>query len=333
MDSELNSKFFSQAYICRITGITPSSVSRYIAANDIDSTNSSAGNRKKYDIPTLRKITKDLFAKNYRVNKKIQVFYNFKGGTGKTTISYQISTLLSLLGFNVLVIDTDPQAHLSFSLRIDPNDSFYTLYDVIVNKIPIKESIQNVYPGLDIIPSNLSLTKIEMELIHMPNRERMLSKVLEPLVKSYDFIIIDTNPTISSFNRNALYAANKVNIVCETQPYSLKGLEMLVDEIKNFSNSMDSTLDYTIIPNKYESKTATSQEVLGSLRKDYKDTVIKAIVRKCEDMNISAKKQEPICFYCGKNSYALEDIVDLAKEIIEGSTIKLTTQQPELVKV
>jgi chromosome partitioning protein len=333
MDINYASKVFSPAFISRISGITPSTISRYIASNIEECTaNLKVGHRKKYNINSVRKILKNLFACNFSPNKKIQVFYNFKGGTGKTTISYQVSTLLALLGFNTLVIDIDPQAHLSSSFNINPDENHLTMYDVLVNKVPVKEVIKNIFPGFDIIPSNLSLTKVELELIHMANRERVLSKVINPLKEKYDFIIIDTNPTISTLNRSAIYAADKVNIVCETQPYSLKGLEMLVDEINNFSLSMDVNIDYSIIPNKYESKTATSQEVLGALRAGYKETVMPSIVRKCEDMNISAKRKEPLCFFCGKNSYALEDIVDLTKDILENSSIKTEPKQQELIR-
>ena len=107
--------------------------------------------------------------------------------------------------------------------------------------------------------------------------------------------------------------------MCETQPFSLKGLEMLVRELKDFSIAMDQPINYKIIPNKYESKTATSQEVLGSLRHDYKEVVMESIIRRSEDMNISAKKRMPVCAFCKKNSIAFEDICDLSLAILKES--------------
>jgi chromosome partitioning protein len=222
----------------------------------------------------------------------------------------------------VLAIDCDPQAHLTFALGINHEEDNMTLYDVIVNKIPVKEVVKKIYPGVDLIPSDLSLTRIELPLSQITNREKILNKIIQPLKDEYDFIFIDTNPTISILNQNTTYCADVVNIVCETQPFSLKGLDMLVNELKEFSVEMEQEIPYRIIPNKYESKTATSQEVLGSLIHDYKDAVMETIVRKCEDINISAKKQMPVCGFCKKRSIAFEDMCDLSLAILAESTYK-----------
>jgi len=155
----------------------------------------------------------------------------------------------------------------------------------------------------------------------MPNREKVLSRLLEGVKKRYDFIFIDTNPTISTVNRNATLVADVLNVVCETQYYSLKGLEILMNEIDDFSDAMEKKINYVIIPNKYESKTATSQEVLGTLRKKYGNYVMESIIRKCEDINISAKKKMPVIGFCNKRSIALEDILDLTKEMLKKSVI------------
>ena len=95
---------------------------------------------------------------------------------------------------------------------------------------------------------------------------------------------------------------------------------MLINEIEYFSNAMEKKIHYQIIPNKYESKTATSQETLGTLRHDYRDNVMESIVRKCEDINVSAKFRKPLFGFGDKRSVALEDIKDLVKELIYKST-------------
>jgi chromosome partitioning protein len=314
---------FTQSFISELTDASPSSLNKFINQYKFPHIEKFGEKRKKYSFSTTRDIMKGCFTKNLAPTHKVQVFFNFKGGTGKTSLCHQISVKFALMGFNTLVIDCDPQAHLSYSLGFDENDDNTTLYDVIVNKVPIEDAIKNVYPGLDCIPSNLSLTRLELPLNQMPNREKVLSKVIEPLRKKYDFIFIDTNPTISTLNRNVTLAADMLNIVCETQPYSLKGLEMLIEEINNFSEAMDTQINYRIIPNKYESKTATSQEAVGTLRYFYKDHVLESIIRKCEDMNISAKKRMPVYGFCSKKSIALEDIRDLTKEILKYSTQKV----------
>ena len=310
---------FSQSIIALISGITQSTISRYISNNKIEHT-SGTEKRKKYSFENVRNIMKALYSNDLIARKKVQVFFNFKGGTGKTSLCYQTSILFSLLGFNVLVLDCDPQGHLSYSFGFNEEEDKMTLYDVIVNKVNIEEAIKSFYPGLDIIPANISLTRLELPINQMPNREKVLSRLLEGVKRKYDFIFIDTNPTISTVNRNATLVADVLNVVCETQYYSLKGLEILMSEINDFSDAMEKEINYVIIPNKYESKTATSQEVLGTLRKKYGKYVMESIIRKCEDINISAKKKTPVIGFCNKRSIALEDILDLTREMIKRST-------------
>lgn len=311
---------FSQSIISLISGITQSTISRYISNNHIEHI-SGTEKRKKYSFENVRNIMKALYSDEMIAKKQMQVFFNFKGGTGKTSLCYQTSILFSLLGFNVLVLDCDPQGHLSYSFGFNEEEDKMTLYDVIVNKVDIKEAIKPVYLGLDIIPANISLTRLELPINQMPNREKVLSRLLEGVKKRYDFIFIDTNPTISTVNRNATLVADVLNVVCETQYYSLKGLEILMNEIDDFSDAMEKKINYVIIPNKYESKTATSQEVLGTLRKKYGNYVMESIIRKCEDINISAKKKMPVIGFCNKRSIALEDILDLTKEMLKKSVI------------
>lgn len=313
---------FSQSSICYITNTTPSSVSRYIGQNNILPEGEKSNKRKKYSYETTRKIINHFGFSDLVAEKKIHVFFNFKGGTGKTSLCFQLSSFFALCGFKVLAIDCDPQAHLSYSFGLNIYDDYKTLYDIIVNKAKFEDAILEIHPGLDCLPSNLSLTRLELPLNQMPNREKVFSKLIDPIKTKYDFIFIDTNPTISTLNRNITLAADELNIVCETQPYSLKGLEILIDEITNFSEIMESQISIKIIPNKYEAKTATAQEALGQLRFEYKKYLMNSVVRKCEDINISAKKMQPIFFWGSKNSPAFEDICDLGKEMIQNSTKK-----------
>lgn len=311
--------FFTQATICYITNLLPSTLSRYITNNNIVSNHINGSVRKKYSYDVTRNIIKHYKFSELSIKQKIHTFVNFKGGTGKTTMCYQLSAFLALCGFNVLVLDCDPQAHLSYSYGIDIYDDYPTLYDIIVNKVDFKECITKICEGLYCLPANLSLTRLELPLSQMLNREKVFKKVIDPIKSQYDFILIDTNPTISILNRNITLASDILNVVCETQPYSMKGLEILMNEIKNFLEIMEFDININIIANKYETKITTSQEVLGQLRLQYKSLLMASVVRKCEDINISVKKQQPILFWGNKNSSAFEDICDLGKEIISNS--------------
>ena len=322
MRVDLENITFNQKLISFVSGQTTTAISRYMSENKIPFTTESANSRKRYSFEQVSKVIKNFIADQLQVKEQIQVFYNFKGGTGKTSLCHQVAVHLALMGFKVLAVDCDPQAHLSSTFGFNEYSDDLTVYDALINGVDINSTIKQVYPGLDLVPSNLSMTTVEIPFSQKPNREKLVSKLLSPLKKKYDFILVDTNPTISNLNQSITYSADRLNIVCETQPYSLKGLSMLVREIQDFSKEMEHSINYCIIPNKYESKTVTSQEALGTLRHEYKEAVLNSLVRKCEDINISAQRKLPIHAFVGSKSVALEDIRDLTNELIEKSTVK-----------
>jgi len=308
---------YNQSTIAHLCGISPNTVSRAIASQQVEPVEHSSSYNKKYNISPMRKITDFLYANNKRpICQKCNVFYNFKGGTGKTSLCYQVATHLALLGFKVLALDLDPQAHLSLAMQIPEDYDGPTIYDVLIQGISLQKSLISVFPGLDLLPANISMTRIEVPLSSKTKREEKLLNILEPVRHLYDFIIIDTNPTISTLNMNALVASDRVNIVCETQPFSLSGLRVLVDEMLSFYEEMKMNPNFCIIPNKYEIKTAIAQEVLGSIRSEYGESVISAVVRKCEEINIAAKKKLPLSGFCKTKSVALEDVMDLVHELV-----------------
>lgn len=273
---------------------------------------------RKYPVEECREILKEIFAQKHKILKKIHAFYNFKGGVGKTSLSFQVSYHLSLLGFNVLLMDTDPQANLTSCFGLMPNLNAPTLYDILIKNIPLASSKITIFSGLDFIQSNISLTRLETELMHQTRKEEMLKDVIDPLFDQYDFIIIDANPNINQINRNVINAAQIINIVCETQPFSIMGLSLLYEDMTNFFQRMRKHVpDINIIPNKYEDRVSTSAEAMHTLRAHFSEFMKKDFaVRKSEDFNISAKSALPLSFFCKQNSNAWEDVVELIHYLI-----------------
>jgi chromosome partitioning protein len=314
-----------QTVLAQILGMSGSAISKKAQQLQLSLNSSELNNTKKgYSLKNLRVLGEHFFSNNYKIEKKVHVFYNFKGGTGKTTLTYQISHVLFLMGFKVLVIDLDSQAHLSTLLRCEEEVLYSTIYDVLINGRDIKQVVKEAYDGFNFIPSNLRLTKIEVPLSQKTRREEILSKHIKAIKDEYDFVLIDTNPTISTLNINALFAADHINIVCETQPLSLSGLGILVEELGEIFKDIGRKFDYSVIPNKYESRTVTAQEVLGALRADYGEHVISTVIRKCEDFNLSTKLRKPVFSFANKQSPAFEDLIDCCHEIIKISSLPLT---------
>ena len=308
----------TQKTMALLASVSPSAVSRFITGNHISSFETGGQRNLRYSIKDVRNIVKSLRDDATPITKKIHVFYNFKGGTGKTSICYQVSSHVALMGYKVLVIDADPQAHLSTSFGILNNSENLTLYDCIVGKQNPKNIIKEIYSGLDCIPSNLSLTRLEVDLNNMPKREERLSMELEQIKNNYDFIFIDTNPTISILNRNIVTCADFINIVCETQPYSVNGLKLLMEDLEQFFFHMQMNKPLiTMIPNKYEDRTASSAESMTALKAYYCEYIKEDFaIRKSEDIVTSSKLGKPLAFFAKKNSIALEDIIELVHDVV-----------------
>lgn len=312
----------TQRIMALLSGQTPSTISRHLHNKKIH--HLEMGNQRylKYEIEDVQRVLRDIVASNHPIQKQVHCFYNFKGGTGKTSLCFQVSTHLAVCGYKVLVIDADPQGNLSTSLGFDTSQSYLTLYDVIVNQAPVHNAIENIFPGYDCIPSNIACSRFDIELTLMSKREERIKLELERLKSEYDFIIFDTNPHISYVVRNISVFADVINIPCETQPYSLNALKVLFEDMSGFFKSMHMDQpDCIIIPNKYEDRFGTSAEAMAVLRQYYNDYLIPNFaVRKNEDFNKAAKMGIPLCFFAKKDSHALNDVVELMHTLIKVSS-------------
>lgn len=318
-----NSDGLTQTIISELADVSLATVNRNIAVNNYKHIESGAKKNFRYPIKTTQKIISELSKYAGSPKLKRHCFYNFKGGTGKTSLCFQVSTHIALMGFKTLVIDADPQAHLSTTCGFHVEKNHYTIYDSIINNIAFKDIIKPIFPGYDCIPSNLSLTRLEAELSNLPKREERLKISLKSVEDDYDFIFIDTNPTISHLNRNIITYSDVINIVCETQPYSLNGLRILMEDLDKFFSLMQITKkELNIIPNKYEDRTSSSAEAMTAL-KEYYSKYIKEdfAIRKSEDINTGAKLGKPLALFAKKNSIALRDVIDLCRHIIAKSEV------------
>ena len=311
----------TQKIMSDLAGVNPSTINKIVSSGDYCPIDDNAHRNIRYSISDTRKIIKKA-SKDSSEKKSNMCFYNFKGGVGKTSLCFQVSSHLALMGYSVLAIDGDPQGHLSTSFGFNTDGKFLTLYDVIAKDVPIKEAIVNIYEGLDCLPSNIALTRLEPALNELPKREERVSIALSSVQDSYDFIIFDTNPTISHINRNIISFTDLINIVVETQAYSLNGLKLLINDLEKFFKSMVMRKpELLIIPNRYEERTAASGEAMGVLREHYRQFVMPDFaIRKSEDFNTSAKNSEPLAFFCRSNSIAFEDLNEVLKYILEKTT-------------
>ncbi|NDD91509.1 ParA family protein [bacterium] len=250
-----------------------------------------------------------------RPQTKIQMFYNVKGGTGKSTLTAQYVMRASMMGLKVLAIDLDGQGHLTVNLDILDAHERPTIYDVLINDLPIDQSVINVAPGLDLIPANLGLCNIEIPLNNKPRREYRLSEAIAKIADQYDLIVADTNPAASILNGSMLVASGLVNVVCATNPLSFHGMSLVMTTIEELEREFRHKLQVRIVPNMYDNREVISQEVLGELRAQFPESCTRTVINRSADLNEATKRRTTVWDVSSKGT-AAQDINSLAEELI-----------------
>lgn len=245
----------------------------------------------------------------------VQMFYNVKGGTGKSTLTAQYVMRAAMMGLNVLAIDLDGQGHLTVNLDVLDAHERPTVYDVLINDLPLSEAIMNVAPGLDLVPANLGLCNIEIPLNNKTRREYRLREAIAKISDRYDLIVADTNPAASILNGSMLVASDLVNVVCATNPLSFHGMSLVMATIEEMEREFSRKLSVRIIPNLYDNREVISQEVLGELRAQFPDSCTKAVINRTADLNEATKRRTTVWDVNPKGT-AAKDLNQLTEELL-----------------
>jgi chromosome partitioning protein len=245
------------------------------------------------------------------------MFYNVKGGTGKSTLTAQYVMRAAMMGLNVLAIDLDGQGHLTVNLDVLDAHEHPTIYDVLINDLPIEQAIMSVAPGLDLIPANLGLCNIEIPLNNKSRREYRLSESIARIIGQYDLVVADTNPAASILNGSMLVASELVNVVCATNPLSFHGMSLVMSTIEQMEQEFRRQLDVRIVPNMYDNREVISQEVLGELRAQFPEYCTKTVVNRTADLNEATKRRTTVWDVSSKGM-AAQDINSLTEELLFG---------------
>lgn len=319
-----NCEGITQKSMSVLADVAPSTI--YRAILDLKIEPLAGGYRKnfRYSVHDTRKILKRYISDKFITKKKMQCFFNFKGGVGKTSICFQVGSHLSLCGYRVLLVDVDAQAHLSTALGISISESYFTFYDACVGNVKIEDTIKTVYEGLDCIPSNFSLSRTDLDVTESSTAAKILNLVFDSIIDKYDFILFDTNATMSYMNVRIISMCDMINIITETQAYGVQSANSVIYNITHSCRDRGLRCPYmTMIPNKYDEKSTVACESMYILREQYSNYLIPDfVIRKSEEFNTANKNSKPLAFFCRSNSIAFEDISKLVKLVIHSSCVK-----------
>jgi chromosome partitioning protein len=258
-----------------------------------------------HDIPAYLRI---LGKPSLVTSRRRQIFLNFKGGTGKTSISAFYAFRLAQLGMQVLLIDLDPQGHLTQCLGIDHESFENTLYNVLIEKADIRDIILSTkMKNLKLIPANLDLSPVELALTSMNAREQRLRKAVSAIQEEYDVIVMDASPSIGLLNLNGILACNDLFVPVLADFLSYHGLKILFETLSTIEEDFEFIFENIyIFLNNYNASHNICQRAKEALETHYEGYLMKTLIRQDIKIAEAASVGMPITQFAPKNRGSLD---------------------------
>lgn len=250
---------------------------------------------------------------------------NQKGGVGKTTTTINLGVSLAEKGKKILLVDLDAQANLTMSLGFEPDEIKNTITTIIENRVKdynYKININNYIlnkEGVDLIPSDIGLSSVDVKMLNALNRESILKNIIKEFKKEYDYIIIDCPPTLGLLTINALVAANSIIIPVQAQFLSIKGMEQLFDTVMGVKTQINPELEIEgILITMYKTSTNLSKEVLEVIKNTYGShfKIFKNIIKDSTKVAEAPAQGQSLIKYNPKNDVTIA-YQNLADEVLK----------------
>jgi chromosome partitioning protein len=244
-------------------------------------------------------------------------FANQKGGVAKTTTTLNLGVAFSEHGLKVLLVDLDPQGNLTMSQGLNPDSIERSMFDVLVHRLPIQEVIHHA--EVDLAVSSIDLAGAELALSSMIGRERALEKALAEVKEAYDYVLIDTPPSLGLLTINALVASTGVIVPVQCEYLSLRGLVQLENTLSMIRENLNPHVEIEgILPTMYDSRTLHSREAVEILQENFGDLVFDTKIRKTVRYAEAPVKGTSVLKY-DPSGNAAEAYRQLAKEVLNGA--------------
>jgi len=242
-------------------------------------------------------------------------FANQKGGVAKTTTTLNLAVAFAETGHRVLAVDLDPQGNLTMSQGIDPDSVEKSMYDVLVNNVPIRDVLRK--REIDVACASIDLAGAEIAMSTKIGRERSLEKALKEVREDYDFVCIDTPPSLGLLTINALTAADKVIVPVQCEYLSMRGLIQLQNTLSMIREELNPAVEIEgILPTLVDTRTVHAKEAIEILEENFGERVFATRIRKTIRFAEAPVKGTSVLKYDPDGS-AAESYRELAKEVLE----------------
>ena len=249
---------------------------------------------------------------------RVIAFANQKGGVAKTTSTLNLGVALAEKGYKVLAIDLDPQGNLTMSQGWNPDEIERSMFDVLVHKLPITEIIRT--HEIDVGVASIDLAGAELALASMIGRERALEKALLHVREIYDYILIDTPPSLGLLTINALVASNGVIVPVQCEYLSLRGLVQLENTLSMIRENLNPRVEIQgILPTMFDKRLLHSREAIEILKENFGELVLNTKIRKTVRYAEAPVKGQSVLKY-DPTGEAADMYRDLAKEVLNGAS-------------